>query len=244
MDRKLLALLTIITLMFIERVNAQTSTLEDTMQYRTFFPQNYGEKRWKFLIGFDAHRSFYNGYPVKFNGIRLGTEFKGVHRFGLGFYGLKKNLEFTEFDINYPDATDSSIVRFNVSYSSLFYKRVLYKTKKWEFAIPTYIAGGTVEGIYQDSSGTFKNFIDQPFSSLGFGIQGKYYIWSWLSPKISIGYRITFNSNKEVKRAFNSPYYAFGVSLSLGELYRALFKKDQVRNTIRTKIDEGAIKEE
>lgn len=223
---------------------ANCSYCQDTTDYLVdVFPKQYGQKPWRFLLGFDAKRSFYAGYPVKFNGLRIGAEYKGVHRFGIGVYGLKKNVVFTEIDVNQPGATDTSVVKFHVSYSSLFYERVFYKTPKWEVALPFYLSGGTVEGIYQDSTGLFHEFANKPFSAFSGGAQVKYYIWPWLAPKVSVGYRITFNTDPEIKQAFNSPYYALGISISIFELYKTIFKYDSPRKQIRSEIEKGEVQD-
>lgn len=236
-------MLTILLLLFIQHINFG-QTPENMDSSRWYFPKKYGEKNWKLILGFDAKRSFYAGYPVKFNGLRLGAEFRGVHRFGIGAYGLQRNVEFTSIQVDQPDASDTSAVRFNVSYSSLFYERVFFKSPKWEIATPFFLSGGTVRGIYQDTTGIFKEFVNKPFSSISLGIQVKYYIFKWLSPKVSVGYRLVFNSEKEIKQAFNSPYYAFGISISIGELYKAIFKNDSPRKRLRSEIKKGEVEEE
>lgn len=207
-------------------IPAITSVKKDDATLKSkLFPSKYGEKKWKFMLGLDARRSFFQGAPVKINGIRTGLEYKGVHRFGLGFYGLSKQAIFTEIRVENPAATDTSQVKFNVGFASLFYERVLFKSPKWEFAIPAAFSGGTISGSFQDSTGTFLPLVKSNFSALSFGFQTKYYIFSWLAPRVSIGYRLTFNTSPEVKGAFNRPYYSFGLQLLLGELYRAVFKK-------------------
>ena len=78
----------------------QDSTLKSKQ-----FPKQYGPKKWKFMVGLDARRSFFRGTPVKINGIRTGLEYKGVHRFGIGFYGLSKNAIFDNILVDNPAAT-------------------------------------------------------------------------------------------------------------------------------------------
>lgn len=89
----------ILTLMLTFLVRSSYSIQEsakDSSETRTYFPQYYGDKNWRFLLGFDAKRSFYAGYPVKFNGLRIGAEYKGVHRFDFR-NNNRMRLEFIEF---------------------------------------------------------------------------------------------------------------------------------------------------
>lgn len=202
-------------------VSAQTDT--DT---RVFFPKEYGTKKWRPLIGFDAFRSFYSGAPVKFNGIRFGVDFKGVHRFGFGFYGLKKDLVFTDVDVVSPYATDTSQVKFQLNYSAFFYERVFYKTKRWEISFPIYLGGGGLNGYVEGADGIFYKYLATSFSLLNTGVNIKYYVLTWLAPRIGTGYRFTFNAEKNLRKAFNGPYYNFGISILVGELYKTIFKND------------------
>ena len=187
---------------------------------RSVFPKTYGTKKWKPVIGFDAHRSFFGGTPVKINGFKIGAEYLGTHRFGFGFYGLQKNEVFVDIPVDYPGATDTSLVKFNVNYTALFYERVFLKTKKWEIAIPAYLGAGGLEGHVQDTTGIFKRFTASSFSSFSSGVVVKYYLLRWLAPKLGIGYRFMFNTDKSVRKAFNGPYYSFGINIMIGELYR------------------------
>lgn len=210
--------------MIFSGINAQTfSQKKDSTSI--LFPKEYGQKKWKPVIGFDAYRSFYSGTPVKFNGLRFGVEYKGVHRFGFGFYGLKKDLIFTGLDVDYPLATDTSLVKFQLNYAAFFYERVFYKTPKWEISIPLYLGAGGLDGFVEGSDGVYYRYLARSFSLLNLGVNGKYYILPWLAPRVGTGFRFTFNTEKTLRKAFNGPYYTFGLSILVGELYHSIFKK-------------------
>ena len=207
------------------QANAQLNRYFSFDSTRTFFPSTYGVKKWRPMIGFDAFRSFYSGAPVKFNGLRMGVEFRGVHRFGFGFYGLKKDLIFTDLDIQNPYATDTSMVKFKLNYAAFFYERVFYKNRKWEVSIPIYLGGGGLEGFVEGSDGVFYRYLASSFSLLNVGSSCKYYLLPWLAPRVGTGLRFTFNAEKSLRKAFNGGYYAFGLSIMVGELYKSVFKK-------------------
>ena len=78
--------------------NAHLTALEpaDTSTF-IFFPKTYGEKKWKVLVGLDARRSFFQGQKVKIDGLRIGAQFRGVHRFGLGTYSLSQKIIFSTY---------------------------------------------------------------------------------------------------------------------------------------------------
>lgn len=192
---------------------------------RIFFPKTHGTKKWKPLVGFDAHRSYFSGTPVKINGIRIGADYLGTHRFGFGFYGLRKNEVFVDIPVEYSGATDTSLVKFKLNFATLFYERVFYKTLKWEIAIPVYLGAGGLEGFVEDSLGFFRRYTASSFSSLSTGVVVKYYLFKWFAPRVGLGYRLIFNTEKPVRKAFNGFYYSFGINILFGELYKS-FKKD------------------
>lgn len=203
----------------------QNDTLVKGNNHHVFLPAELGEKKWKPLISLDARRSFFRGRPVKINGFRLGVQYLGVHRFGIGFYGLDRNVVFTDVPVNQPGSTDTSRVVFNAGFGALFYERVLYKTKKWEFALPTEFLFGNITGYYEDSLGKFLPLPEVPFSGLAAGVQVKYNILTWLAPRFSIGYRLLFNTTPEVRSSFNRAYYSFGIQIMIGELYQVIKEK-------------------
>ncbi len=191
---------------------------------RKYFPSSHGSKKWKPIVGFDAFRSFYSGKPVKFNGIRFGAEYRGVHRFGFGFYGLKRDLVFNDIVVDYPLATDTSLVKYSLNYAAFFYERVFYKNKKWEVSLPFYLGGGGLDGYVEGSDGIYYKFLATSFSLMNAGFGLKYYLFKWLAPRIGIGYRFTFNTEKSLRKSFNGAYYSFGVSVIISELYKSIFK--------------------
>jgi hypothetical protein len=187
------------------------------------FPNSVGKKKWKILVGLDARRSYFVSQKIKINGIRLGTQYKGVHRFGFGFYSLSKEIEFKGLEINQADAQLPSKILVDVNYNSLFYERVFLKTKRWEISFPIHLGRGQLKRQYLNNLGNYKQLDKKKFSVLSGGFQIKFYILTWLAPRISFGYRHTFNTLPEISNAFNKPFYAYGLSISLGELIRSIF---------------------
>jgi hypothetical protein len=194
---------------------------------RVLFPKDYGEKKWKIIVGLDARRSYFHDQKVKINGLRLGAQYRGVHRFGFGFYALSESIFIQNVIIDQQDALQPTTLRINVDFTTLFYERVLYKVPKWEVSIPIYLGSGKLRSEYINNLGNYKTLSKAPFSVLGFGISAKYYIFKWIAPRVTFGHRLTYNTNKDIRKAFNKPFYSFGVSISPVELYKSLIKKDK-----------------
>ncbi len=190
------------------------------------FPKSIGNKKWKLLVGLDARRSFFESQKVKINGIRLGVQLKGVHRFGFGFYNLSKDITFNNMAVDKPDAQIPTKVLVDVNYNSIFYERVFLKTKRWEISFPLHLGKGLFKRQYLNNLGNYKQWDKKSFSLFNAGVQVKFYILSWLAPRVSFGYRYTYKTLPEIQEAFNKPYYAYGLSISIGELIRTIFNSN------------------
>jgi len=188
---------------------------------RTFFPQYSGEKKWKMYFAFDARRSFLLQQQIKINGFRVGVAFKGVHRFGIGIYSLTDKISIDGITVKNPDAHESPNVRVSFGITTLFYERVFYKTKRWEVSFPAFIGTGSINSEYKNNLGNYKNLKKNNFSVIGVGINTHYYIFSWLSPRIMLGYRFSFNADDKIASGFSKPVYAIGISLNPFEAYRS-----------------------
>ncbi len=186
------------------------------------------EKKWKALVGFDANRSFFAGRPVRINGLRLGAKYKNVHRFGVGFYGLRRGVFFKDIEVNQPDATDTSYVQFNVGFASLFYEYAFFTSKRWELAVPTFIAAGDVDATYSDTAGIYQPLATSTFFATGTGMVAQFKIIRWFGLKAGFGYRMVFNEDKATRRAFRGPYYKFGVSIFFGDLFNSVFRRNRL----------------
>lgn len=216
-----------IFILFLTAFEGEAKTVfdEPDSTQRLLFPQSYGEKKWKVLFGLDARRSYFNDQKVKINGLRIGAQYKGVHRFGLGFYALSQTIIIKNSMVDMPDAPELTTLRISLGFSTLFYERVLFKVPKWEVSLPLYIGTGKIRSEYLNNLENYKSLSKTPYSLIGLGVSGKYYLLPWLAPRVTVGHRFTYNTNADIRKAFNKPFYAIGLSISLGELYRSIFKK-------------------
>ena len=215
----------ILSFLFATHSSYSFQNLHNSDSVKVFFPKTYGEKKWKPIVGLDARRSYFKNQKVKINGLRFGAQFKGVHRFGLGFYALNDKINITNINVNKLDAKTPSNVKISVNFATLFYERVVYRTKKWEITTPLYIGNGQLKSEYLNIYGNYKSLEKKSFSVFGFSIGAKYYLLDWLAPKVSLGYRYTYNTLPEVSNALNKPFYAFGISVSPITLLKSLLNK-------------------
>ncbi|NND95664.1 MAG: hypothetical protein HKN45_12450 [Flavobacteriales bacterium] len=190
-----------------------------------WLPHSVGEKTWRPLVAFDSRRSFFNGRSVKFLGLRFGAEHRRVHRFGLAFYGLTQGQDYEDVNIDMADAPPGAKADFDVSFATLFYERVVMKAGKWELSSSVNLGGGRILGSYRNVDGVIKTFLDREFSVLSVGTTMKYKVLPWLEPGLGGGYRHAFNSETEIKKTMQQPFYIIKVSILIGEFYRSVLKQ-------------------
>jgi len=184
-----------------------------------FFPKYIGEKKWKVFFNFDARRSFLNEQQIKINGIRIGANYKGVNRFGIGLYSLKKKIIIEGADIDMADTNEDSDVRVSFSFTTFFYEKVFLKSKRWEISLPAYHGIGSLNSEYKNNLGNYKPLKKDNFTVIGIGINTNFYLLSWLYPTATLGYRFAFTKDKKIAASFTKPFYAFGISLNPMEAY-------------------------
>lgn len=218
--------LLVLSVMFhVNHFLGQTDSVPETNATRRFYPSEYGDDRWKFLGAVDQRHSAHKGTDLSFIGLRLGTKYKGVHRFGLGYYQLNtgnfiKNSPIEGFTLN-----DSAGLAFRANYVSLFYERVIFRSPRWEFSLPFEFASGQLAGNMYHGNTFVGDIPLTPFNALGATFQTKFYLVKWFAVRVSIGHRQLFNISPDLRQIFSHTTYSYGAQISLVDAYEAIFKR-------------------
>lgn len=187
----------------------------------------------RFTFGLDARRSFLLDQNASIGGMKIGFEIDDADRFGWGFYNLRNAavlpdvpMLFTSADSmsSYVDTVD---VSFNFSYNTLYYERVIFKNRKWEFATPFHIGGGRINATALDTNGIAQTFLDVRVIPMELSITGEYKIFRWFAVGAGLGYRAILTNDVQVQEAYNAPIYIVRAKVMFGELYRSVFKKEK-----------------
>jgi hypothetical protein len=218
-------LLVLAVMFHVNHFLGQTDSVSDPTASRRFFPSQYGDDKWKFLGAVDQRHSAHKGRDLSFIGLRLGAKYKGVHRFGLGYYELNprnfiKNSPVEGFQLN-----DSAGLAFRAQYLSLFYERVIFRSPRWEFSLPFEIARGQLSGNMFHGKTLVGEIEPTPFNAFGATFQTKFYLVKWFAVRVSIGYRQLFNVPAEISQIFSHTTYSYGAQISLVDAYEAIFKR-------------------
>lgn len=183
-----------------------------------------GFKRWKFDVVFDGRNSIANGKPVNIGGLRIGLEYKRVHRFGVGIYNFTEALSLPTY--NNGD-TIVSPTRLTFGYGSLYYERVLILHRKWEVSGTVHLGRGNVLINYFDTkSGEWTRLENREVRPLELSASGYHHLSWWLSAGLGIGHRWMLETPAELRTLYNSTVYLAKVKIRVGKAIRAIGNKN------------------
>ncbi|MGB1041186.1 MAG: hypothetical protein ACPGVD_09960 [Flavobacteriales bacterium] len=193
------------------------------MSLAAFSQEEVKKDKYKFICNFDMRNSVVIGHSVRFNGLKLGLG-NSKHRFGIGFYGLRRPVITTNRRVDSTDATDTN--RYNFGFISFYYERILYQSKRWEFSVPFHLNLGSLKGEYLTTERKYKKYLDEPASSITFSIKSHFKIFRWIGFHGGFGYNLMLNRDRATRKALNAPFYSFGVKVFLGEAWKLTFNKE------------------
>ncbi len=215
-------------LFFISYAHATSAQVEDSVWIVTgdrYLGESF--KKWRPELIFDARRTTVAGDASRLGGLRIGMEYKRVHRFGLGVYGLDNAI------VRYRTSEDPGVMdtlAFNFSYATLFYERVLWFHPKWEWTAAMHLGSGTIESVvvnFPSDHPDKRELIAVKPTEIS--TSGYYNITWWLSAGGGLGYRFMRKTPTEVRGAYNGFVYIAKVKLKIGKLVKSIFN-EEVKN--------------
>jgi hypothetical protein len=178
-------------------------------------------------FSFDARRTLFQNRWVLVGGLKIGVEYKRIHRIGVGFYFLNTRI----FDEDVEFILEANKIEYDFSYSTLYYDRVLYFDKKWEFGSTLHLGGGKINTFYENelnpnerNTGPVLNF-----SVAEFVAYGEYNVLYWLGLSAGLGYRQVFGLEYDLGSEFSSAIFVINLRLYLIKLARSYFD-ESVKN--------------
>lgn len=178
-------------------------------------------RKWKPDVVLDARTSTLNGERVRVGGVRLGAEYRRVHRFGLGIYSAATQLYISD------DPNDNSVLdsaRFNLNYASAYYERVLLLLPKWEWSASAHLGVGNVAVTYGAQNVNTVDLRDRiRVNPLEWSTSGYYHFTYWLSAGGGVGYRQILNAPREVRQAYQGYIYVIKLKIKVIKLVRSIW---------------------
>ena len=173
----------------------------------------------------DGRSTLVSNSGAKLGGVRAGIEVNRVNRFGFGFYSLSNNVP-----TNSLSEISSNIVlaKLGMSYSSIYYERVLLFTKKYEWSSTIHLGSGRVSGSYLFTDGTTGTY-DEPFQLSEISTTVYKHLTYFISIGGGIGYRQTREAPAELMPIYNAPIFIVKLRVQPFKAIRGIWSKE-IRN--------------
>lgn len=188
----------------------------------------HGHKTFDFR--FESRNSFVDYERVEVQSLKFGVTFGKKLSVGGGYSWLKTKL-YEDFHVFDPEVKSDVIIkrRVKLNYMCYYVDFIFYKSKRWQYSIPTQFGTGFSRFEYSYKSpeiikSKYLVFLYEP------GVNVKYKIFTWLGVGANVGYRLVFKNNKYLAKKFNSPIYSAGVIIYWDQLALAVFPKNKLVN--------------
>ncbi len=170
----------------------------------------------------DARRSLFLNNWIAVGGIRIGVQYRRVHKLGLGFYFLNTRI----FEQNFDYEIDAELLEYDFKYNTIYYDRTLYFDKRWDLGASANVGGGNILARYQPDGTNYYVRVDEiPFSVTELSVFGTYNIFHWLGLGTNFGYRRIWARTPRVDKSFSSPIFAVSLQIRFTRLVRSIFNE-------------------
>ncbi len=172
----------------------------------------------------DTRLTLISNTTAKLAGLRFGIEYRRVHRFGFGIYGLGNGVHMSSLKEINPAINDAVL---NLSYASVFYERVLYFHRKWEWSATIHFGKGEINGLYRTAENLhWQTLPSRTVNPFEISTTGYYHLTWWCSLGVGYGYRYMSNTPAEVRPVYNAPVAIARLRIKVGRLVKSIWDKD------------------
>lgn len=170
----------------------------------------------------DARRTLFHKNWVAVMGLKFGVEYRRVHRLGIGVYFLNTRVFDDVFKPNIPGVDE---LEYEFNYSTIYYDRVLFFNRKWEFGSTLHLGGGKIRAFYRNPENQNDRIeIDsQDFSTVELSVYGEYNILFWLGAGVGTGYRAVLGAGSDLNKDFSSPIFVVNLQVKMFKLARSFY---------------------
>lgn len=200
--------LLVFLLAFTALAEAQFRHMFDTIRYDL-------KQKKSFFVCLDGKNSVIRDMPVNMFGLQAGYTFNKRTNLFTGFYRSYNDEKIAYNPTAKSGQIDSSteFLRYRLTYLNIGCEYYFHNSNKWRFSIPFSIGiGGGKEVRRYNYKEISRNTYTVAPVELGFYAHYKLTWWVW--PGAGIGTRVSL-----ANRSFNGPYYTYGFSFRLGEIY-------------------------
>lgn len=180
-------------------------------------------RKWRVDLSADARITMLSNTRTRLGGLRLGLEYRRVHRFGIGLYNVGDGVGVSTLREISP-AIDTATL--TMGYVSAYYERVLLFNRKWEWSVTGHIGRGSVQGDYRYLGSNETETFDERFTLLEGSTLLYYHLTYFMSIGAGLGYREVHTDISEISRIYSSPVAVLRLRIRLFKMVGGLFSKD------------------
>ncbi|MCR5889220.1 hypothetical protein LRS06_15895 [Hymenobacter sp. J193] len=172
----------------------------------------------RLVFQFDQRYSVLNGSVVGINGLKVGVEFRGRVRTGLGLYLLSDGVPTdVALPAHLPAGTRDEL-RFR--YVAAYGEYVVKGTPRWELSTPTQLGIGRYYARYEKPDGEVERTPRRLIYMFEPSVAGHVRVFRWVGVGAGGGYRQMLFMNNALESELNGPIFFGRVKLFLGDLYK------------------------
>lgn len=172
------------------------------------------------VFQFDQRYSLLQQELVGINGVKLGVEWRGRLRTGVGLYFLSSAINTRAEAPSFVPPGTVDEVRFR--YAALYGEYVLIGTPRWELSTPLQAGLGRYYVRYQYPNGTVYRTPRQNIWLIEPTIGGHMRVFRWLGVGAGVGYRQALLTEDKLEDDLSGAIFYGRVKLFLGDLYKVV----------------------
>ncbi|OON68499.1 hypothetical protein [Hymenobacter sp. CRA2] len=178
------------------------------------------------VFQFDQRYSLLQGALVGINGVKLGVEWRGRLRTGVGLYFLSSAVPTRETPPVFvpPGAEDK--VRFR--YAALYGEYVLIGNPRWELSTPVQAGVGRYYTRYQYPDGTVYHSPRRTIWLIEPTVGGHMRVFRWVGIGGGVGYRQALLTADKLEDDISGVIFYGRVKLFLGDLYKVVRGRERL----------------
>lgn len=180
----------------------------------------------RLVFQFDQRYSLLQRELVGINGLKLGVEWRGRLRTGVGLYFLSSAINTRAEVPSFvpPGSTDKIRFRYGVLYGEY----VLLGTPRWELSTPLQAGAGYYYVRYQYPNGTVYHSPRKTIWLVEPTVGGHMRVFRWVGLGAGVGYRQALLTEDKLEDDISGVIFYGRVKLFLGDLYKVVRGRERL----------------
>jgi hypothetical protein len=183
------------------------------------------KKQWQPFLVFDSYYSFIGNRSADVWGFRGGVVWNDEWRIGAGYNKLRADIieqkKLPDSELSFAK-NDTVKAQLYLQYFPLMAEYIAYRKDPWQISVPLQLGYGTSYFEYFDRNNNRRRIFEHGVLVFQPGINAQYKVLKWFGLGAGIGYRLVPVNNPKVETKMNSPVFAIGLKIYVGEIVKSV----------------------